>query len=950
MKHSTDYGNCFEKLRIVDPDLTAGILSALEKKPKTFSRADLDTAEEDILWAFVQDIELGEIAAKGYAEMIGDASQERLNAYREVLHGSCEKGLNLGRMMALYWVPVLKYGLPDCLERFPELVRIMLAKGEYILKKPLDYLSLLLEKQNHGAVTAFMGLVHDVFSQDLPYKESLHLARAIPETLSRFSPEKQSWQLSQIRGIARADVSLTAPFLTALEKGLVLLSEHGLKKFVTMGLEKFARSESIGRKFLSLESKPGMDAYKELLVTVSLPQIRAQLNSYLRARTGSGLSVRSLSSVPKIFFPKEQKMPLICSDGKYIYLPDHICQCQTPAENTEFCKCLTKLESAFYEFGTFDFDLERAIRHCSPVPEIFADFPKNMSDMEIFFHLFPVPRMAEDLFHIFEHGRIRIMLNRFYPGISRRVFPLLHKELEQMEEPLLCEKHMRFLYRCIALGESPEKITCSSDSESEKYLCFFNREIYERNEKRQDVKANHCNLLFRIIRCFEDSVTTDANVEICAGLVSRFYPELTEMMEFLMKESLCEGNYPALQIPYARKLRPDMVYAAFRDVQDRARQIKVRLEEKGVKTYTSDIQKKLLEKQGSLSSEDIQEIVLTRQKEEHPEAGSQIAVISNILLPDLSEILGSAGTDTQENESSPYPVFRYKEWDSSMGDYLPDHVRVAERFMTEIPVDFYDRTLHSRYALVRAMRRAFELLKPEDVTILRQWTEGDEFDYRAILDFAIDRKAGLMPSDRLYIKRIKQQRNVAVLLLTDLSRSTANLVFGSQSTVLDIEKEAIVLFCEALGVVGDDFAIAGFSGTGRLSVDYFRIKNFDESVNDTVKNRISGMSPQRSTRMGAAIRHATFQLEQVAAKVRILIVLSDGFPNDTDYKREYAIADTRRAVSEARAKNIHARAITVNIVGDDQLDELYGSFHHNVISDVRELPDKLLRIYSTLTR
>jgi len=172
--------------------------------------------------------------------------------------------------------------------------------------------------------------------------------------------------------------------------------------------------------------------------------------------------------------------------------------------------------------------------------------------------------------------------------------------------------------------------------------------------------------------------------------------------------------------------------------------------------------------------------------------------------------------------------------------------------------------------LVKQIRHAFELLKPEGITLLRQWIEGDEFDYRALLDFAIDKKAGVTPSERLYIKRLKQQRDVAVLLLTDLSRSTANLVPGTQSSVLDIEKEAIVLFCEALVVVGDAFAVAGFSGTGRLGADYFRIKDFDEEMSDAVKARINAMSPQRSTRMGAAIRHAAFRLEKVPAKVNLI--------------------------------------------------------------------------------
>ncbi len=214
----------------------------------------------------------------------------------------------------------------------------------------------------------------------------------------------------------------------------------------------------------------------------------------------------------------------------------------------------------------------------------------------------------------------------------------------------------------------------------------------------------------------------------------------------------------------------------------------------------------------------------------------------------------------------------------------------------------------------------------------------------------MDKRAGITPSDRLYIKRIKEQRDVAVLLLVDLSRSTANTVYGSRASVLDVEKEAIVLFCEALEVVGDAFAIAGFSGTGRLGVDYFKIKDFDEDMGTSVRQRVSAMAPQRSTRMGAAIRHAAGKFDFVSSKVRLMIILSDGFPNDVDYKQDYAIKDTRKAISEVHSKNIYVHSITVNLAQYSKLDDLYGDAKHNVISDVRELPDKLLRIYSGLTR
>jgi nitric oxide reductase activation protein len=224
-----------------------------------------------------------------------------------------------------------------------------------------------------------------------------------------------------------------------------------------------------------------------------------------------------------------------------------------------------------------------------------------------------------------------------------------------------------------------------------------------------------------------------------------------------------------------------------------------------------------------------------------------------------------------------------------------------------------------------------------------------------MLDYAADRKRKCMPSDRLYIKRIKQERSVSVLLLVDLSRSTAHPAAGKDGdrkteSVLGVEKEAIVLFVEALEAIGDDYAVAGFSGTGRLSVDYFRIKDFQESAEHRVRGRIGALNPRRNTRMGAAVRHGTRELGGTRSAVKLMIVLGDGFPNDTDYKQGYAIADTRQAILEAFSRHIHVRAITVNMAADPRLDELYGARHHHVISDVSELPERLVRMYRTLTR
>jgi nitric oxide reductase activation protein len=133
-------------------------------------------------------------------------------------------------------------------------------------------------------------------------------------------------------------------------------------------------------------------------------------------------------------------------------------------------------------------------------------------------------------------------------------------------------------------------------------------------------------------------------------------------------------------------------------------------------------------------------------------------------------------------------------------------------------------------------------------------------------------------------------------------------------------------------------------------VDYFRIKGFEEPMSHGVAARIGALAPQRNTRMGAAIRHAGRELEKASAKVHLLMVLSDGFPNDSDYKHRYAAADTRRALLELSARGIRFHALTVSLPGDSKLDDIYGKARHHVISDVRELPGRLLKVYSALTR
>jgi hypothetical protein len=437
-------------------------------------------------------------------------------------------------------------------------------------------------------------------------------------------------------------------------------------------------------------------------------------------------------------------------------------------------------------------------------------------------------------------------------------------------------------------------------------------------------------------RLDRDMASGNDTAETSARLAMAFYPKLLAHMNIHVASA-----YEPLWPPFGRRLDPasygphDSVYAGL------AADIRNRLAANGMRVYQSDLNDLLRRQHGQLSVTDIAPLVVN-----HPAESSTV----DLSWLDLDALACNHGLAPPAVEAIAAKAFRYREWDWCMGDYLPDRVRVVEQVAGGVDGTFYERTLIEFNGLAKRIRYAFELLRPEELTILRQWRDGDAFDYRALLDYAMDRKAGLIPSERLFIKRMKRVRDVAALLLVDLSRSTANAVDQQGTRVLDVEKQAIVLLCEALKVVGDRFAIAGFSGTGPLGVDYYRIKDLDAPLDDDVKARIGAMAPQRSTRMGAAIRHATAQLSAVPARVRLIVILGDGYPNDLAYKGPYAVEDTRRAVMEARAAAVHVKAITVNVSDNGQLDRLYGPSHHTLIGNIRDLPDRLVRVYSTLTR
>ncbi len=285
----------------------------------------------------------------------------------------------------------------------------------------------------------------------------------------------------------------------------------------------------------------------------------------------------------------------------------------------------------------------------------------------------------------------------------------------------------------------------------------------------------------------------------------------------------------------------------------------------------------------------------------------------------------------------------YDEWDHQRRHYRKDWCVLRELEAPAGNEAFVTATLDKYHPQILQLRRSFEMLRGED-RILRRQPVGDDIDFDAVVAGYADLRSGLELPDRLLTRRHKAERNLAALFMVDMSGST-------KGWINDAERESLVMLCEALEVLGDRYAIYGFSGLTRKRCEVFRIKRFDEAYDTTVRRRIAGIAPRDYTRMGAAIRHLTKRLEQVEARTKLLVTLSDGKPDDYSdhYRGEYGIEDTRQALIEAHRTGIKPFCITIDSEARDYLPHLYGPVNWALVDNVERLPLKVAEIYRRLT-
>ncbi|MDH5263864.1 MAG: VWA domain-containing protein [Betaproteobacteria bacterium] len=311
---------------------------------------------------------------------------------------------------------------------------------------------------------------------------------------------------------------------------------------------------------------------------------------------------------------------------------------------------------------------------------------------------------------------------------------------------------------------------------------------------------------------------------------------------------------------------------------------------------------------------------------------------------------GRSWNEREGRPPAPDPV-RYPEWDYRLQVQRPDWCTVLESRAAPGDAAAIDALVAARKPLVERLRRLIEALQPQGLQRLRRQEEGDDLDLEAAVRAAVDLRLGATPDTRVHRRDVRHTRDLAVLILLDLSQSTNERVRAGDTTVLELTREAAALLADAMAKLGDPFAIHGFSSNGRHEIGYLRFKEFGEAHGPASKARLAAMRGELSTRMGAAMRHAGSLLARRPEKKRLLIVLTDGAPSDVDVRDpQYLRADARKAVEDLARAGVASYCVSLDPGADDYVSRIFGANRYAVVDRVERLPERLPTLYLGLVR
>lgn len=666
--------------------------------------------------------------------------------------------------------------------------------------------------------------------------------------------------------------------------------------------------------YYALESKSSQDSLRAARGGLALESIGHLLRLYVEGLTGRELAIAPLGAVPD-----ESRI----TDGQTIHLPAMIAEFGSLEDDFRLYKVLAAHAAGQIEFGTRDIGTTSLRAALQEVDGFFSqqdDSPSRLADSEeaeIPEDYIPRKRLRPELSEEhFDAADFRLVLSRFpNPGLATRIFTTL--------ENGRIDYRLRHAYRGIRRD-----------------LNFVRARLIENRPPVTSLPVDQLlyELLFQITLC--GGVIDPAARKAYGDVIGEFHRIIEECL--YQDEASVADTLVAAKRVYALLQSPRNEENTESDTDDK--------EQADEKNESDDSQENTGEQQ--------QQAVEKQQAQTNP--FNQWTEETDDSLPDETEMLSEMlqaerpEQDLQEGDQA----FFYDEWDRELGDYRAKWCRVIQRENRRGMRDFVEQ-VRARYSgVISSIKHQFQMLRPESLRKIKGELDGEEFDLQAVIDRHVDLRTNGRPTDRVYIRRIRRERDVAVSFLLDMSSSTARTITRHPNQpytrpgqkIIDIEKQGLVLMSEALEAVGDAYSISGFTSEGRRNVKYFIVKQFGERYTPEVERRIGGITYHNNTRLGAAIRHCAAQLEKQSARTKLLIILSDGRPYDHDYgDSRYAREDTKMALRQAKVQGMTPFCITIDRDSEAELKDLYGEVGYTIIDDVMSLPERLPGIYRRLT-
>lgn len=773
---------------------------------------------------------------------------------------------------------------------------------------------------------------------------------------------------------------------------LPLDKEEVLANWIEEGVKTAENNRLAGEAYFDLQSASSRLRLQALEGRVIFSDCHRLFQLFSEALSGFKLGIEVLpnrevddQSRTSVNAPVNSPLALAFTDTHRVYLPESSSLFGSRKENFFAYKMTLLHQLGFYEFGTFKLN-----KH-SP----FGSY-------QSFFSTFPNQDLAQAIFNILEDGRIDWMLHKKYKGIRADLDELMRatlkirdeardetgilknttgKNLPIKEKPL--DQLLEGMIRYSLKGKAEEVVEDACQADLNKLLGLFKQLRFANSvEDTLDV-TRQCYEVLAIYSLEKDAAETEV-IDPCA--VDK---KVTEDAGFSSATDLYD------RIPFRGRL----------DIYN----LSLRLQLEHIEESINE----LLNEEESISLTSL--VDPSKVRIEQLKKG-EVSEAMGMFLTDLESMIADEEVDEDELSAAKGQmeellemklktklegdVFYYDEWDCLINDYRSDWCTLYELRNLEENESYVSETLKQHGDLAVQVRRQLQMLKPEMLRKVKAMSEGEDLDLEKVIEAVIDKKSGRSPDDNLYIQRTRKERDVSTLFLLDMSASTDDLISSlsnssdtiednsiedysveekardgvvgdtedildtyyetmnaedeSGKRIIDIEKEAAVLMAEALDELGDNYSICGFSGYGKDRVDYYICKDFDEKYGYSVKGKIGAIKPCRSTRMGPAIRHAVRSLNATESRIKALIIISDGYPQDYDYghdrnDRDYGVQDTTRALSEARQKGVQTFCLTVDPSGHDYLREMCPDKQYMVIQDIHQLPHELSKVYRALT-